>query len=310
MKKDKKLYMTLAMNSIVTFLLSLIIIFILHSVKDNEGKTTIIILISAITLCTFIFYFINLITVKDYIHREIALREERDNELIDEMKKESKCNNHLVFSSYHEFLSCITYIMGFTQINKMKISKLNEEIEDMSKLSMIKEEFQVVDKNFNMILEEVNRLKDIIENIVELTSIEIRLENFNRKSIDIKEIINRSILSTYSIMEEKELEIIEGIDDNILEIEVDEEKITKVINILLYKVIENTTSHKIYCSVQKEEGDIIVSIGQWNIEKIHKEDIELKLCRSIIENHKGKLWIKSVKGIGDAVVFTLPKGKR
>ncbi len=72
MKKDKKLYMTLAMNSIVTFLLSLIIIFILLSAKGNEAKMTIIVLISAITLCTFIFYIINLMTVKDYIHREMA----------------------------------------------------------------------------------------------------------------------------------------------------------------------------------------------------------------------------------------------
>ncbi|SHJ32839.1 hypothetical protein SAMN05444401_2778 [Clostridium amylolyticum] len=306
MKKHKKLYITLILNTIIFTILSLTYSIILYNTKGKEINIILMAVIFATIISSIIFYIINIMAIKNYTHKVTALKENEYNELIDNLKNESKTNNHLVFSSYHEFLSCITYIMGFTKINKMTTSKLIEKLNNLQDVSMIKEEFEVMNKNFDIVVEEVNSLNNIIENIVELTNIEIQLEKFNMKKSDIKEIINRVILSSYGLLEEKELEIVDDIGDDIKEIEVDEEKISKVIEILLYKVIENTQSGNLYCTVKQEEKDIIISLGDWKICGENNMDIDLRLCKSIVENHKGKLWIKNIEGRGDTVFLSLP----
>lgn len=306
MKKHKKLYISLTLNTIIFTILSLTYSIILYNTKGNEINIILMAVIFATIISSIIFYIINIMAIKNYTHKVTALKENEYNELIDNLKNENKTNNHLVFSSYHEFLSCITYIMGFTKINKMTTSKLIEKLDNLQDVSMIKEEFEVMNKNFDIIVEEVNSLNNIIENIVELTNIEIQLEKFNMKKSDIKEIINRVILSSYGLLEEKELEIVDDIGDDIKEIEVDEEKISKVIEILLYKVIENTESSNLYCTVKQEEKDIIISLGDWKISEENKMDIDLRLCKSIVENHKGRLWIKNIEGRGDTVFLSLP----
>lgn len=306
MKKDKKLYMTLTLNTILSIILSLTFSIILYNTKGNEIKIIIMAVIFAIIVSSIIFYIINIMAIKNYVHKVIELKEEEYKQLIDNLKNKSKTNNHLVFSSYHEFLSCITYIMGFTKINKMISSRLIENLDNINDVSIIKEEYEVIEKNFDIVLEEVNTLNNTIENIVELTNIELQLENFNMKKSDIKDIINRAILSSYALLEEKNLEIVEDIDEHIKEIEVDEEKISKVIEILLHKVIENTDLGNIYFNVNQEKKDIIVSLGVWKISGVNNENIDLRLCRSIVENHKGRLWIRNIEGRGDAVFLSLP----
>lgn len=181
----------------------------------------------------------------------------------------------------------------------------------------------------------VDRLANLISDVLDfskLTSKKVRLE---KKKVLLNEVID-SVLNSYRLLiEKKELGLVIDLDaTKDFSIEIDPDRINRVIVNILDNAVKFTHKGKITVAAKKEEktNSVIVSIGDTGI-GIRKEDIPklfqpftqvgqingkgrrgtglgLAICKEIIEQSGGKIWINSRYGKGSSFFFTLPIEER
>lgn len=209
----------------------------------------------------------------------------------------------------HELKTPLTSIKGFVHTLLREDARLNETVQK---------------KYLSTINSEAERLSRLLDELLDMTKLEIGKLGLNLKPISISSII-RDVLNRVNISN-IELDLQDGIPQILL----DKNKIEQVIlNLIDNAVKYSPTGGKIKITT-KDEGSFIkitvddegVGIPKSERENVfdafyralsdltqHAKGIGLGLfiCKGIIEAHKGKIWIEEKEGNGARVAFTLPK---
>lgn len=180
----------------------------------------------------------------------------------------------------------------------------------------------------------VDRLKRLIDDILDLSKMESGKLRMNVMVNNINHIIQETVEFQKDVATSRGLSINLALDENLPPVPFDSDRITQVMNNLLNNAIKFTKtggitiatinkadSNHILVAV-KDTGKGIVSSGMSKIfEKFqqiesaeHNEEggtgLGLAICRQIIELHRGKIWVESVEGEGTTVNFILPIQER
>jgi PAS domain S-box-containing protein len=210
----------------------------------------------------------------------------------------------------HEMRTPLTSVIGYS---KLLLTKRLSQTQTGNAISIIYKESE--------------RLKRMIDDLLDLNILE---EGVEMKLIpsNIYQVVGEVINIMRPNFEEKKLNVdVKG--DNIPGlIEFDKEKIKQVLMNLISNAIKFTPEGDINISIKDQDEDIEVKIQDTGV-GIAKEDINklfnkfkqidnklntdkgsglgLVIAKSIIEAHRGKIWINSELGKGTSFHFTLPK---
>lgn len=229
---------------------------------------------------------------------------------IDEMKSE------FIFSVYHELRTPITSVIMATELLEKEISgKINKKQKGM----------------LEIILEDGNRLKNLINDILDLSRLESKKSELEIQPNILSRIIE-SVLKMFEIqIKEQKIEIIKTIPETIPLVMADFGKISQVLANLISNSINYRHQDKkliIRIKASQKDGKVVVSVndnGRGIAEKDKKRIFErfvrikseeaqdskigsglgLAICKNIIKDHGGNIWVESKLTKGSTFYFTL-----
>lgn len=168
----------------------------------------------------------------------------------------------------------------------------------------------------------------LLENLLEWSRSQTGNLKFNPVKLNIRKLIEQNISNMRMYMDNKKIDIVSEITED-MEIIADENMLNTVLRNLLNNAVKFThINGKITVNAGKVKNNLMVSvkdngigITKSNINKLFRIDtnftnmgtakekgtgLGLVLCKEFIEKHDGKIWVESVAGKGSEFKFTIP----
>lgn len=229
---------------------------------------------------------------------------------IDELKSE------FISSVSHELRTPITSVIMAAELLEKEIpGKVNEKQKEM----------------LGIILEDGNRLKNLISNILDLSRLESSKVDLDLKPNNLSYIADSAVKMFDIQIKEQQIEIVKTIDKKLPLVMADFGKISQVFANLISNSINYKNENKrlvIKIGAHEKDGKLIVFVAD-NGRGISAEDqkriferfvriegaesfdskngsgLGLAISKSIIKNHGGKMWVESQLMKGSTFYFTL-----
>ncbi len=178
-----------------------------------------------------------------------------------------------------------------------------------------------------IIKDNIIRLNRTIESILELTSLEFGREDYDKESLQLRDLVIQVIKSSTLLAKEKGLTIKSVLPEKLPNVTVDKQGITRVVTNLVDNAIKYTDKGEILVSLQQKnsgleflvkDSGIGINILQEHHHKLfdrfYQENVAtpgtgigLSICKTILEAHGGKIWVESEgKDKGSTFRFILP----
>ncbi|TAN63162.1 HAMP domain-containing protein [bacterium] len=182
---------------------------------------------------------------------------------------------------------------------------------------------------FAIVLEDSDRLKRIIDNLLDISKIEAGRVELRKEFVDIVELIN-SVISAFSLAAaKKNLQLTARFSREKIMAYIDKDRIIQVFTNIVGNALKFTGAGYITVSAQENSETIECRVADTG-GGIAKEDLPrlfskfqqfgrqhgpgekgtglgLSISKGIIELHKGKIWAESSTGRGTAITFALPR---
>lgn len=287
---------------------------------------------------TIIFLYLRIKVIKlEKDNNELLLKVEKlQNKIIldeKEYKKLNNDNNEFISLVSHEFRTPLTSIMGFTKIIRKKFLRyVIPAFEDKNLLEAdekLNYQVELIRGNLEIIISESERLALMIENILDTTKIDFgnKLEKHEKLSIEM--IINKAILATYSLIGERNIEVVDLVETDIPYIDGDEHKIMQILINLLSNAFKFTNEGEIVISARKQDEEfIIIAVKDSGIgipdkyqnlifhkfKQVESKDgdkpkgtgLGLYITKNLVEQHGGIIGVRNNETKGSCFFFTLP----
>lgn len=209
----------------------------------------------------------------------------------------------------HELRSPLTSIRGFVE------GILDKTIPDEKR-----------DFYLTLVKEEVIKLNNLINQLLELSRLEWGKINLNLSEFKIYSVIAEELIKFEKRIEEKNIDIDIQVDEELV-VKADRDLISRVIHNLLDNAIKyNKVGGKIYIYSEVANGKAYITIQDTGVgipeklqkliwERFYKVDesrslengvgLGLSIVKEIIKLHKQNIWVESEEGIGSKFIFTL-----
>ena len=233
---------------------------------------------------------------------------------ITEIKKLEKMRSEFVANVSHELRTPLTSIQGFVETLK------DGAINDPGKAQYF---LEIIEK-------QSNRLNNLIEDILQLSKIESQEIIMNLQSINLRDLIDKTISEFKKKIEQKNHKIKINISPQLPLIKADPEQIEVVFRNLLDNAIKYTPNGgEIYISAFEKAENIYIEIADNGIgisaehlprifERFYRVDkdrsrklggtgLGLAIVKHIVQAHGGTIGVESKPGKGSKFFFTLPK---
>ncbi len=232
---------------------------------------------------------------------------------ITEQQKLENMRKEFVANVSHELKTPITTIKSYTE------TLMDGAIEDRD-ISM---------KFLSVVDDECDRMARIVRDLLQLSDLDYKQTKWNKKSIDINELLENIYLKIKISAEEKNQKIKLHVQENIGQIVADKDGIEQVILNIITNAIKYTSNNgNIEISAKSNNETVVITVEDNGI-GIPKEDINriferfyrvdkarsremggtglgLSIARQIIEAHKGEILINSEFNKGTIVDIILP----
>jgi|GEM_PF-1640010 len=263
------------------------------------------------------------------------IKHKKANEMLHEanekLKKLDNTKTNFLTMVSHELRTPLTSILGFAKINKKKLEKNISTLVETVSNPKIKDSYNQVISNFEIISSEGLRLTELINNVLDITKLEAGKIEWNMSYVNMNEVIKTAVESISSLFNNKNIMLTTEIEENLPQPIGDRNRLIQVVINLLSNAYKYTDSGCVKCNTFKNsENEITVKITDTGIgikkteqktifEKFKQSSDTLKrdnqesgtglglaLCGEIIKHHDGKIWVESEPGLGSTFFFTLP----
>jgi PAS domain S-box-containing protein len=185
-------------------------------------------------------------------------------------------------------------------------------------------------QSFEIILRNINRLNELIGDILEIARIESEGFKLKPEKLQVENCIGLIVKSMTPVAENKGLKLIYK-ESKLPLIMADKKRITEVITNLIENALKFTEKGQIIIETEKHKDNILVKVRDsgmgipkkylktvfsqfFQIEPTYTRryggtGLGLNICKGIIEQHGGKIWVESELNKGSTFYFTLPLKK-
>ena len=215
----------------------------------------------------------------------------------------------------HELKTPLTCVTGFA---KHSFNVMNDESFGYDRLDVIR-------NNLCLIAVESDRMKRIVEQLLDIAAIEQDKFILNKKYISIAELTEEVSGTRFKILNTNGNTLKIDISTSLPEIYADYDRLTQVLTNLLSNAARHTRGGVIKISACMENEYMKLSVSDngegipkelqdklferylgADVGRAHGTGLGLYICKQIIEAHDGEIHIESEPGLGTAVYFTLP----
>ncbi|MCK4491061.1 MAG: PAS domain S-box protein, partial [Candidatus Altiarchaeales archaeon] len=184
-------------------------------------------------------------------------------------------------------------------------------------------------KSLNMVLRNTDRFIRLINDISDISKIEAGTLEFYMGGVQIADVIKDSIRDLNPLTKKKQITLIGQYPAELPLINADDGRLTQVLTNLIENAVKFTQEKgKITVKAKKSRNNIVVSVEDTGIgiskknlgkvfDKFFQADtgatrkyggtgLGLTICRRIIEEHGGRIWVESSLGKGSKFILTLP----
>jgi two-component system, OmpR family, sensor kinase len=243
----------------------------------------------------------------------IVLRNLRETKELLELKRIDKLKDEFVSMVSHELRTPLTSIKAYA-----------ETLLDMAEEDSVEQNF------LSIINEESDRLNRLINDILDLSKIEAGKMEFIYEKNDINEVVEKAVKNMKSYAETKNIKIEHLLDYKMEKILFDKDRILQVLLNLINNaikfsfdgdtlVLRTSETDKDYISIEvedhgtgidKENAEVIFEKFK-QIQNVLTRDVGgtglgLPICKRIIEEHYGKIWVESEKNKKTIFKILLP----
>ncbi|TNE43348.1 MAG: response regulator [Deltaproteobacteria bacterium] len=228
----------------------------------------------------------------------------------------------------HELRTPLTSILGFTKIIRRKFDKAlapNINTDDNPKAAKAVKQ---VRGNIDIIIEEGERLTNLINDVLDVAKMEAGQLNWNMESLQIVDLIDRVAASTSSLFMERDVEFRTEVESNLPALTGDKDRLIQVLINLISNAAKFTEKGTVTCRVRRDGGQVVVSVtdtgmgiatdeldkvfekfkqaGDTLTDKPKGTGLGLPISKQIVEHHGGVIWAESRLGEGSTFSFRLP----
>ena len=229
-------------------------------------------------------------------------------DLMDQLKVHDRMQKEFINVAAHELRTPIQPILSLTEALRSDVT--SSEGQEM----------------LNIIIRNAERLRQLAENILDVTRIESQTFRLTKENFNLDEILTRIMTDCREEVKRssKDLELTLEPVSNETFVEADKSRIAQVVTNLITNAIRFTKSGNVSVAVTKDKAnDIVVSIrdtGQgidpeiiprlftkFVTKSITGTGLGLFISKSIIEAHGGSIWAENnLDGRGATFTFTIP----
>jgi signal transduction histidine kinase len=228
----------------------------------------------------------------------------------------------------HELRTPLTSILGFTRMNQRRLDERvlpALETEDPRTKRAIRQ----ISENTEIILAEGARLTALINNVLDLAKIEAGEMDWDIGPLDPRHLIERAMAATEFLSREKGLQLTVEIAECLPTVLGDENKVIQVIVNLISNAVKFTEKGIITCRARlDDDGQIGFSVsdtgngiaendqsmvfekfrqvGNTLTDKPTGTGLGLPICKEIVEQLGGRIWVESKLDHGSTFHFSLP----
>ncbi len=284
--------------------------------------------------------------ISEIISRVLKSGEPLSNELnlILPVQKVFKINASAIFED-RAVAGCVLVIHDITQMRRLERVRsdfaANVSHELKTPLTSIKGfvetllEGAIDDKENNreflrVIQEHANRLENLINDLLDLASLEERGVSLRAREVNFKELADKILMNFEAQLKKKEIEVSNELSRNLI-VNADKDKIEQVFTNLIDNAVkfnrpkgsikiyaQNTADNKIKITVKDTGIGIPAKDIPRIFERFYRVDkarsrsmggtgLGLSIVKHIIESHGGSIDVESSEGLGSEFSFTLPK---
>lgn len=234
----------------------------------------------------------------------------------DELAKTDELRQDLMANVSHDLKTPLTMIKAYTEMSRdLHAKNKTKQKEDM-----------------DIIISEVDRLTILVNDILELSSMQSNINELNKEKFDLISLTD-DIIHRYNILQETESYIFEFLHkEKEIVINADKKKIEQVIYNLINNAINYTgEDNRIIINIEKEKNDILVEIKDtgkgireedlpyiwdkyYKNQKKHKRNLVgtglgLSIVKNALQLHKYDFGVISKKDKGTTFYFKIPTKK-
>ncbi|HXT82915.1 MAG TPA: ATP-binding protein [Verrucomicrobiae bacterium] len=230
---------------------------------------------------------------------------------ITQQKELERQKDDFLSMASHELKTPVTSLKMFIDLQRQQLQTKNPQ-----KATYFNERIQ----------DQANRLKELINDLLDVSSIQTNKLRFNKEKFDIISVLHDTVEGLQATTKKNEI-VIKG--SNSEKVYGDRYRIYQVlVNLISNAIKYSPNSKKIIVSSKKDKKNVVISVQDFGtgINKTQQNKIferlyqvtdpqektfpglglGLYISKNIIERHHGKLWVKSTKGKGSTFYFSLP----
>ncbi|MFC1576607.1 ATP-binding protein, partial [Candidatus Omnitrophota bacterium] len=175
----------------------------------------------------------------------------------------------------------------------------------------------------------IERLTRIVNDLLDISKIELGRIDVNRKAVDLNDLVETVIFNFTPAAKEKGLKLKTNLCNSVPEVYADQDRVIQVLNNLLNNALKFTKDGYIEISTSQEEDEFKCTVADTGA-GISENDMQhvfdkfkqfgrvsgpgekgtglgLSISKKIIEMHNGRIWATSRIDAGSKFMFTLPK---
>ena len=252
------------------------------------------------------------------LNRELAAANEK-------LKEADRLKNEFVATISHELRTPLNSIIGFT---KLILNEIDGPLNELQRTDL------------TAIYTSSQHLLSLVNNVLDFSKIAAGRMELHKEMLDFREIVVGVMSTTLALVGDKDIELIEEVEEGLPTVYADRVRIRQVILNLMSNAVKFTEEGSITLRAKRITEEvrldgqrrimpfILCSVTDTGIGVAHKDipivfeefrqldastsrqaegtGLGLPISKRLVEMHGGRLWVESKVGVGSTFSFTLP----
>jgi PAS domain S-box-containing protein len=227
----------------------------------------------------------------------------------------------------HEIRTPLTSVLGFAVLIKKRLARLLPTPAGDTNPKVRRQTEQVQD-NLDIIIAEGERLKHLINDVLDLAKLEAGKMAFKSEAVDPAEVVRHVMSASAGLLHGKAVVLDTRIEGRLPLVAGDRDRLIQVLVNLVSNAIKFTERGCVTCRARAQGNTIVIEVSDTGIgipesekDKVFEKfnqvggtltnkpkgtGLGLAICKHIVESHGGRIFFVSRPAAGSTFTFTLP----